>query len=571
MLASCLLTSRMWSRILLLISVQHVACNQPMLYGMMPIEVGEADKLVEDLDKEQHENEYMMGIAMHNVLQERGEFGYYTSDVLVVCEPCCRDKKKWVIKSPKLPLTKNVQYDEMDFRALLGSSLFYKIATKLGCGDLVPKTELTLIRIDDHLRIAIKQDYVEDVKPRTKVNHVLAGHTRRGYDSVVGASLQEYDSLQRQDNTGDINTQRLKILLFILGQWDLRQGNVLVQNDGRPVAVDNERILDLDTQVARVDDYSELKTKKVFTKVGDVLHGVRDCGSQDQPEVLHGTAYAVDKSWQGLLGINRPLDVVQKALENVNRHFSPPTDVQITRENSDLVRDDRSLLDDCRFAINVITSLEECIQENTEVTGQGETKTVHYYIEHGALYRNFPTEMSVYMDQCHESVVAQFDKLSADLIREAFRESLDELETLLHPLQGRPLSYMAALQERKTQHTPHCTTYVAPIENVDAIMEVCRPLVNPYDPGYAFTGSDPRMYVREMVLEPLKLLEARLVGVPKQPLNSDQALYSVNYTGQYIAPIENVHTIIEGLQALEGPYVKRVMQRKESVYKHFTK
>jgi hypothetical protein len=570
MLTSCLLTLRMWSLILLLISFQHVACNQPMLYSMVPTEIGEADKLVGNLGKEQNIDRYV-GIAMHNVLQERGEFGYYTSDVMVACDPCCRDKKKWVIKSPKLPLTKSVQYDDVDFRALLGASLFYKIAAKLGCCDLVPKTELTLIRIDEHLRLAIKQDYVEDVKPRAKVNYMMAGHMRRGYDSETGMSLQEYDSLQCRDNTGDIDTQRLKILLFTLGQWDLRQGNVLVQNDGRPVAVDNERILDLDTQVARVDDYGELKTKKVFTKVGEVRHGVHDCGSQDQPQVLHGTAYAVDKSWQGLLGINEPLDVVRKALENVNRHLASPEDVQLTRKNSVLVCDDGSLLNDCRFAINMVGSLEDFIKENTEVAGQGKTKTIYYYIKCGALYRNFPMEMSVYLDQCHEAALAQFDKLSSDLISEAFQESLDELETLLNPLEGRPLSYMETPKERKKQHTAHCTTHIAPIENVDAIMEVFRPLINPYDPGYAFTESDPRTYIREMVLEPLKLLEAHLMGVPDQPLNSDQALYTVNYTGQYIAPIEHVDAIIERLQALEGPYMKRVMQRKESVYKHFTK
>jgi hypothetical protein len=188
--------------------------------------------------------------SMHQCLERQGEKGEFSSDIAVLT---MNKQCNSVIKFPEGPkYNPKVSSPSCGpFRSVRAELLAYLLAEELldtsrikeilGDHKLVPEVKITVAPKGGKMSFATMRDMV---------------------DSLLYTEEEEaYDALH-DIQTNDEAIQILKIFLFVIGQHDLRNGNVRLTPMGLPVAIDNERILDPSTEVARVNNYEDLHTKK---------------------------------------------------------------------------------------------------------------------------------------------------------------------------------------------------------------------------------------------------------------------------------------------------------------------
>lgn len=259
---------------------------------------------------------------------------------------------KWVVKAE--PLRGNFQYKH-SWRSILGELLTHTVAEGLGLGDLVPRVLLVLVCDKSGIRLGTAKPYIEDLQANSAG---LISHTC------------------------SIRMQTAKIFSFLMGQWDLRMGNIRVRinkesGEEEPILIDNEAIVDFEeSEVLRVNNFEDLRTYDPFMYIGDTELDIPP-EEQGKPIKLSRTNFGI---LVGQVYMNQP-------------------------KGSDRQQE----------AITVIV-------KGTRV------------------YRSFPTAQSLYVDCCAEEVVARFDALDEHFLREASDATIREMDFLIQSLQNARLN-----------------------------------------------------------------------------------------------------------------------------------
>lgn len=182
---------------------------------------------------------------------------------------------RWVIKAEPIPKECNNAQYQHSWRSILGELLAYKLSQRLEL-DLVPETHLILF-LDTH-------------------------------GVRLGTAKPMLDNLSQEwGETAESKVQLAKAFCFIMGQWDLRLGNISMDGNGNPVLLDNECIVNLEpSEVLRVNDFGGLRTQKPFMYIGNAAVRVPDMGSQERPLQFNDTQFArlmgqytSDRWWMG--------------------------------------------------------------------------------------------------------------------------------------------------------------------------------------------------------------------------------------------------------------------------------
>ena len=362
-------------------------------------------------------------------LAEKGQQGYYSSKVVVVefyntSTSSKEANKKYVIKYPKPPkdLTEE-EAGECDILPLAGEVYAYELSKALKL-DLVPETQLIVVQDEqeapNHISFGTMKPYIEDLKQREQLGDDVALRKKQGL-LPEDIAQQEYSEFLK-DDTNDEAIQTLKMFLFVAGQWDQRQGNVLLRNTGSPVAVDNEHIFDPDFTVVKPESHKELRQKKTFIREGYSVH-VRHLGSQDKPMVLHGSTHRTEVTMWALLD-NEIFRYKTYQLSNKKKELLKERGKELAKEAATTVNFCEAAsasLDRLQLAYLKSAYLEE-VQRGGEIVdweawqrriedgsqlAEG-TRTIIFYINNHHVYRHYPMEMSLYMTQCSRDVLGKF-------------------------------------------------------------------------------------------------------------------------------------------------------------------
>ena len=292
---------------------------------------------------------------MQDFLNKKGECDDAYSSEVRIFEVQRNDihqpSENWVVKVAPMPEEgSNGQYRH-SWRSLLGELLAYELSQRLGLG-LVPETQLILLQDTHGIRLGT-------TKP-------LMPNLSQEYEGATG-------------HTWNHKVQAAKAFTFIMGQWDLRLGNISMDANGNPILIDNECIIHFEgSEVLRVNDYRRLRTQKPFMYIDTVAEGeTSDSGSQDRPLRL---------------------------------------------DNSQLAR-----------------LMGQDIADNPWWLSK-EDETCEVIVQEGKVYKHFPTAQTLYMPYCYRDVIAKFDRLNSDFVLEAGKSVMNKIDFTLHALKRMCLS-----------------------------------------------------------------------------------------------------------------------------------
>ncbi len=206
---------------------------------------------------------------MQAYLSQKGECDDAHSSEIHIVEVQRNDvhqpSEKWVIKTEPISGASGNNKYQHSWRSILGELLAYELSQRLGL-DLVPETQLILLRDTHGIRLGTAKPLLHNLSQECEG---LTGHT------------------------WNYKLQLAKAFCFIMGQWDLRIGNISIDDNGNPVLIDNECIVNLEpSEVLRVNDFGGLLTQKPFMYIGDTAVKILDVGSQDKPLQLNNTQFS---------------------------------------------------------------------------------------------------------------------------------------------------------------------------------------------------------------------------------------------------------------------------------------
>ena len=291
---------------------------------------------------------------MQAYLNKKGECDdAYSSEVRIVevqRNDVHQPSEKWVVKTETMPEEgSNSQYRH-SWRSLLGELLAYELSQRLGL-DLVPETRIILLRDTHGIRLGTAKPLMHNLS-------------------------QEYEG--STGHTWNRKVQLAKAFCFIMGQWDLRLGNISTDANGNPVLIDNECIVHLEpSEVLRVNDFEGLRTSGLFMCIGKTKGETSDRGSQDKPLQLDNGQLA-----------------------------------ELTGQD---------------------------ISDNPWWLSAEDTRC-DVIVQGGKIYRCFPTAQTLYMPFCYQDVIAKFDHLNSDFVLEASKGVMDRIDFTLRALEDMCLS-----------------------------------------------------------------------------------------------------------------------------------
>jgi len=437
------------------------ACEEPTLY----VTSFEYNQKKEKWEATKQAVKSRVSIDAH--LAEQGQQGLHSSTVEVVefdnTGIASRElNKKYVIKYPETPTDLiGEEEGECDVLPLAGEVFAYMLSKAMKL-NLVPETRLAVVQDrQGPISFATMKPYIGNLKRREQLSEDALLQKLMG---LLPGDIQhkEYKELLEQD-TNDKRIQALKLFLFITGQWDQRQGNILVKNDGSPVAVDNEHILTPCHTVVKAESYETLRQEKTFIKGGYNAH-LHSLGSQNNPMVLYGNTSRIEAdkqalmhseeertAWLGLHGKTFTPD----PQANATSHREAEEKIETpTKRGAELAGDPNTTVASFREALDNLSKLQAASLKNAylekALTGkrivdwetwqkrvkdnpqpEADLQIMIFYIKDGQVYQHYPMEMSLYMTKCDADVLGKFvDSSFLESVRQARQDTVNQVSLL---------------------------------------------------------------------------------------------------------------------------------------------